>query len=92
MKSGTGRKRGKNNSGSLGTKGMEMKDFKISKAACAPQSRPALDGLSRGDKRLPSGLCFQKSLHTRQITDDGGEERLIPINSQSVINIWASSV
>lgn len=40
----------------------------------------------------PSGLCFQKSSRTRQIRDDGGEERLIPINSQSVINIWASSM
>lgn len=65
--------------------------FKISKPASAPQSRPALDRLRRGNRCLPGSLRFQKSSHSRQITDDG-EECLIPINSQSVINIWASSM
>lgn len=65
--------------------------FKISKPASAPQSRPALDRLRRGNRCLPGSLRFQKSSHSRQITDDG-EGCLIPINSQSVINIWASSM
>lgn len=43
-----------------------------------------------GDWCPPHSSCF-KSSHTHWITDDGGDVHLTAINSQSVINIWASS-
>lgn len=79
---------GKTSSGSLGTPGREMK---VASGFQSP-SVPLCHRARRGHRRPPSGLCFHKSLQSCRITDGGGEERLIPINSQSVINIWASSM
>lgn len=89
---GTGRKRRKNYSRASGTKGMEMKvtsRFPNQTVSLGLDSAGQAEEGGQTDRHLPGGLCFQKSSHTHQIMDDGGEECLIPINSQSVINIWA---